>query len=152
MKVPLLWFKSESDPWDVMLPTWSYEWLMLNSTSLWERALLTVSIRAGKSPLEKLLKLNSLNPSRLSWYCEESTAYLNTSASHITWASDVWKVFSEKKAVVQHVCIKCQSKNGVTVRLHSTVQKGIFYSFQWDYFDSWQSSNKKNANFVLWTV
>lgn len=62
MKVPLLWFKSESDPWDIMLPTWSYEWLMLNSTLLWERTSLTVSIRSGKSPLERLLKLNSLNP------------------------------------------------------------------------------------------
>lgn len=75
MKVPLLWFKSESDPWDVMLPTWSYEWLMLNSTSLWERALLRVSISTGKSLLEKLLKLNSLNPSRLSGYREDSTTY-----------------------------------------------------------------------------
>ncbi len=75
MKVPLLWFKSERDPWDVMLPTQSFEWLMLNSTSLWERALLMVSIRTGKSPLEKLLKLNSLNPSRLSGCCEESTTY-----------------------------------------------------------------------------
>ncbi len=75
MKVPLLWFKSEGDPWDVMLPTRSFEWLMLNSTSLWEWALLMVSIRTGKSPLEKLLKLNSLNPSRLSGYCEDSTTY-----------------------------------------------------------------------------
>lgn len=75
MKVPLLWFKSESNPRDVMLPTWSYEWLMLNSTSLWEQALLMVSIRTAKSLLGKLLKLNSLNSSRLSGYCEEFTTY-----------------------------------------------------------------------------
>lgn len=74
--MPLSWFRSESGRWDIILPTWSYEWLMLNSTSLWEHASLTVSIRTGKSPLEKLLKLNSLDLSRLDLYCEEPTTYL----------------------------------------------------------------------------
>ena len=74
--MPLSWFKGEARPvgyYTTHLKLW-----MANAKQHFiMRARLIDSVFQNweKSPLEKLLKLNGLNPSRLGLYSEERTTY-----------------------------------------------------------------------------